>query len=61
MSPRTRGLLLLVVALGSSVALVRASIARGGLDRGRASSRTPAARVRRPAQPAPPARSSGSC
>jgi hypothetical protein len=34
-SARARGLVLLVVALVASVALVSASIARGGLDRGR--------------------------
>jgi hypothetical protein len=34
-SPRTRGRLLLVIALAASGALVGASIARGGLDRGR--------------------------
>ena len=35
MSPRARGLALLIVALVASIALVSASIARGGLDRGR--------------------------
>jgi hypothetical protein len=34
MSGRTRGLVLLAVALVASIALVGASIARGGLDRG---------------------------
>ena len=35
MSPRARGLVLLVAALAISAALVATSIARGGLDRGR--------------------------
>lgn len=35
MSPRTRGLVLLLAALAASGVLVGASIARGGLDRGR--------------------------
>jgi hypothetical protein len=35
MSARARGLCLLVLALGASIALVTASIASGGLDRGK--------------------------
>lgn len=50
MSARSRGLLLLVVAIAASGALVTASIARGGLDHGSATLANPCS-----PRPSPPA------
>lgn len=55
MSPRLRGRVLLVVALLLTVALVAASLARGGLDRGRADLANPC----RPRAPLPATGSAG--
>jgi hypothetical protein len=52
MSARTRGLVLLAAALAASGALVAASIASGGLDRGRT-------RLANPCRPRPPLPASG--
>jgi hypothetical protein len=51
-SRRRRGLLLLAVALVASIALVSASIARGGLDRGRT-------QLANPCRPRPPLPATG--
>jgi hypothetical protein len=55
MNPRLRGRVLLVVALVLTVALVAASLARGGLDRGRADLANPC----RPRAPLPASGTAG--